>query len=449
MNIQTVDVYQVPIGEMLKNFLKVLLLFNFLNPSIAQSDLDEALREIIIKNDLKPLDAPARSPKDLTRLGAMLFSNKLLSGPKSMSCADCHHPGLGTTDGIAFSLGVEAQTNPDITPNITKRNSPPVFNLGYDDIPFMFWDGRVHYDKESKVFTTPEPALNGDNPKRADITKVMTSALAAQTIFPIANHLEMRGTSGNPIADAKGNLGAWQEVLKRLLKNNPRSDRYMAQFKKAYPGETNFNIGHVGEALGSFIKDSFTLVDTPYDRYLKGDSSALKPSEKRGLIVFAGRGKCIKCHNGRHLSNFEFKTVATPQLTPEGYPEPYDQGRFEVTGVKSDLFKFRTPALRNVALTSPYMHNGSLRTLEEVIDHYNDPSLSLENYDLTGADLSMYPAQNFVIDRDARRNKLRVNLISIGEVRRGIKLTEDEKKDLISFLKRGLLDYRFHRQWSF
>lgn len=417
--------------------MKFLAILFFLSaPCFAQAGLDQALDEIILKNDLRPLERPNPSPKALSRLGAMLFMDNELSGPRQISCHACHHPMFGTSDGIPFSKGVLG---------LTRRHSPHLLNLGYPEIEFMFWDGRVHYDPVMKTFTTPEPALNGANPKRPEITTVMTSALAAQTIFPIANHLEMRGESGNDVADAIGNIGAWEAVMKRLTQG-PKSKRYMAQFKAAYPNTKDFNIGHVGEALGSFIKDSFNLIDTPYDRYLKGNLSALTPSEKRGLIVFSTRGKCIKCHNGSHLSNFEFKTVATPQLTPDTYKAPFDEGRYEVTKNKSDLFKFKTPGLRNLAVTAPYMHNGSFKTLEEAVDHYNDPQASMENYDLSIADLSAYPNDTFVIDRDKKRNKLRVNLISIGEVRRGIDLTPSEREDLINFLRRGLLDYRFHRR---
>lgn len=412
-------------------FLVFILFQNLLAQGLPT--LDEELAEIIKKHELGPLEKPTRSPRELTRLGAMLFHERELSGTREISCAQCHHPRFGTSDGIPFSQGVLG---------LTKRHSPHVLNLGYPEISTMFWDGRVHYDQEEKVFTTPEPALNGKEPKRKDIVKVLKSSLSAQAIFPLLSELEMRGDQGNEIAEAPNNLEAWKRIMERLFK----LPRYQKQFKEAYPKESQFNIGHVGEALGSFMKDSFNVIDTPYDRYLRGDLSALTPSEKRGLVVFANRGKCIKCHNGVHLSNFEFKTVATPQLTPIAYKAPYDQGRYEVTGEKSDLFKFRTPALRNLVITAPYMHNGVFQTLEEVIEHYNNPSLSLNNYDQTMTDLSAYTGEEFVVDRDKLRNKLRVNLISIGEVRRGINLTQAEKEDLLRFLKRGLLDYRFHRQ---
>jgi cytochrome c peroxidase len=408
--------------------------------------LDRAIRE----NGLLPLKKiiPTASKREVSRLGSMLFHEVELSGNRNINCASCHHPRFGTGDSVPFSIGEggvglgpqRLQKNA----GVTRRHSPHLLNLGYPDITEMFWDGRVSRNPSNGQLLTPEPALNGANPEKSDIAKALTSALAAQAIFPLVNALEMRGESGNDIADTDGNLAAWSAIMKRLLEGNS-AQKYQTQFSKAYPKQKKFNIGHVGQALGVFIGNAFNIVDTPYDRYLLGDRSALKESEKRGLLVFTGRGKCIKCHNGAHLSNFEYKTVGVPQLTPIAFKEPFDEGRFEVTGQKRDLFKFKTPSLRNLMITAPYMHNGAFDSLEKVIDHYSDPAKSLSNFRLDSVDLSAYTS-SFVVDQDKLRNKLRINLISIGEVRRGLALTAKEKADLLVFLKNGLLDYRFQPQ---
>ena len=121
-----------------------------------------------------------------------------------------------------------------------------------------------------------------------------------------------------------------------------------------------------------------------------------------------------------------------------------DRGRYEVTGKTSDLYKFRTPPLRNIALTAPYFHNGAMTTLEEVVEHYDDIKKSLDNYTLASVNLGPYN-QTIVVDDNEMRNKFRFNLISIGEVRRGLKLTDEEKKNLLEFLRTGILDYRFQK----
>ncbi len=413
---------------------------------MALEDLDTRLAKIIKDNQLAPLERLPESPRSLVRLGGQLFSDTLLSGPKDIACMTCHHPMYGTGDGLAFPIGTGGSGSGPYRKQhrglLSKRNSQPLLNLGYPEIEHMFWDGRVHRNPITGELQTPEPALNGPQPLLKKVADVFTNSASVQAIFPIVNDAEMRGKN-NDIADAASDVESWERVMKRLIEGEGKN-KYVALFKAAYPDAVEYNIGHVGEAIGSFIKDQFHVADTPYDRYLKGNLNALTDAEKRGLIAFDERGKCMQCHNGPHLSNFLFKTVATPQFNSDTVAEPYDEGRFEVTGVKSDLFKFKTPALRNLALTAPYMHNGAFATIEEAVDHYNDPKQGLEDFTLAQVDLSNY-TDNFVIDRDPKRNKLRVNLISIGEVRRGIHLTDQERADLIEFLKTGLLDYRFQR----
>lgn len=430
--------------------LTIASLSLFLNHSLfAQTDLDQELAQIIKEEGLIPLEPIKRNMKtDVVRLGAFLFNETSLSGNRDMSCHTCHVPHFATTEPLPFSIGTGGRgmgsRRFQANGGVTRRHSPHLFNLGYQDIEFMFWDGRVYRSQETGELQTPEATLNGPSPIRPDITSQLETSLAVQTIFPIVNELEMMGQN-NDIADQKTNPKRWDAVMKRLL-TGEKKEVYFEQFKKAFPGtpEEDLNIGHVGKALGEFISNGFNLTDTPYDRYLKGDLNALTLEEKKGLVVFAKRGQCLNCHNGRHLSNFEFKTVGTPQVAWEKHPAPYDNGRFEVTGNKRDLFKFRTPTLRNVSITAPFMHTGVYQTLEEVIEHYDNPKLALESFDLSKMDLSFYQ-DNFVVDRDEKRNKLRINLISIGEVRRGLNLTQSEKEDLLQFLKTGLLDYRFQR----
>lgn len=455
MNKKTNTLLQGFFMRQMKNFIGLLI---FLFPMLAYSqasndvgsnnaDLDATLQKIIQVEALKPLDPSANTTREMLQLGANLYHEVELSGKRNIGCFQCHHPRFGTADGMPFSIGEGGQGmggfRKQNSGGLTKRHSPHLLNLGYDDIEFMFWDGRVHRDAKTGVLTTPEPALNGANPAAKEIAALLTSSLAAQVLFPMVNDLEMRGGPGNDVADAGSNLKSWEAIMKRLLEGSVK-DRYVPLFQNAFPGVTKFNIGHVGQALAAFIGQNFNLVDTPYDRYLRGDLTAMTDSEKRGLVVFATRGKCVKCHNGRHLSNFEFKTVATPQITPDTYAEPYDQGRFEVTGNKSDLFKFKTPPLRNISLTAPFMHNGAFKDLEAVIKHYNDPKASMSSYDLSMADYSNYN-QAVTLDQDALRNKLRINLISIGEVRRGINLTPSEESDLLQFLKTGLLEMRLQQ----
>lgn len=428
------------------------LLFSLflLAPSLIAQTVDTKLEEIILKSNLRPLEAVKPRSRDLTRLGAMLYHERALSGKGDINCVSCHHPRFGTSDAIPFSIGTGGRGmgthRRQGTGEVTKRHSTHLLNIGYDDIEFMFWDGRVHRDKTTGILSTPEPALNGKNPQRKDIASVMTMAASAQTIFPIVNGLEMMGEN-NPIADAfkaGGNLGAWQAVMDRLLTGSLGAN-YVDAFKKAFPGTSTFNIGHVGEALGAFMGRSFNVINTPYDSYLKGNTSALTPEEKRGFLLFSTKANCISCHNGPHLADGKFHSIGVPQFTEESYKAPYDLGRYEATGKKEDQFNFRTPTLRNLMATGLYMHNGAFSTLEEVVNHFNNPEKSLNDFTLATVDLSNYSSQ-FAVDTDPTRNQQRLDSIPIPTIRQGLNLSESEKKDLIQFLETGLLDYRFQPQ---
>lgn len=430
---------------------KIIILFtSFASLTTFSSDLDEKIKQLAIKHNLEALQPAKAAPMPVTRLGAMLFHENSLSGNKDINCTSCHHPMFGTTEPIPFSIGTGGvgmgNGRQQRDGGVTKRHSPHLINLAYEEIQHMFWDGRVFRDQQTGTLITPEPSLNGLNPQEKDIAQTFSNSLGVQTIFPIVNQLEMMGT-GNDISEAfkkGGNLAAWEAIIKRLTTGSLGA-RYLEQFKKAFPQAKKFHIGHVGEALGAFLGRSFNVLDTPYDRYLKGDSTAMTESEKRGLIVFAEKGSCTECHNGPHLSNWEFNSVGTPQFNAIAYKAPYDEGRFEATGDPSDRFKFRTPPLRHLAVTAPYMHNGAFATIEEVIEHYQDPKKSLETYQLTNVDLTNYSSQ-FVVDRDEKRNQERIDKIPFENVRNGISLTKEEAEDLKNFLMTGLLDYRFQRQ---
>ncbi len=419
------------------------------------ADIDLELSKIIKDNNLRPLESPLPSPKVLVKLGSRLFMEPLLSGNKNMTCMHCHHPRLGSSDGLPFSIG---EGGVGIGPNreqsgrrgkglVIRRHSPALINLGYiDEVTVMFQDGRVEYNPKTKAYRTPEAALNGENPKAAYITKNLSGALSAQALFPITSPEEMMGRAetaevDNEFIGMNSNLKVWKGVMNRLL-NGKKSELYTNLFKSSFPDQKEFNIGNVGTALSAFMKDTFSFVETPYDHYLKGNLNAMTLSQKKGLKVFAGRGKCINCHAGKHLSNFEFKTTGTPQIGIEDSNQIDDRGRFEVTGEKRDLYKFKTPPLRNTALNPPYMHTGVFQTLKQVIDHYDNVKDTLGNFEMT-SEIQKFYEDILIVDKDKLRNKFRFQLMSIGELRKGLKLTETEKENLLDFLQNALTDKRF------
>jgi cytochrome c peroxidase len=139
---------------------------------------------------------------------------------------------------------------------------------------------------------------------------------------------------------------------------------YGEQFRTVFGGKPTFK--NVAKALAAFERTLVTP-DSRFDAYARGDKDALSGSEKRGLILFIGKAACAQCHNGGTFTDQRFHRIGVPL----GGPGEKDLGRFAVTGNELDRGAFKTPTLRNVALTGPYMHNGTLKTLEDVVEFYD------------------------------------------------------------------------------
>ena len=420
----------------MKLLLSILLVLPTL--SFARSDIDTRLQGYISKFQLKPLAKPANKNMELARLGHTLFTSKLLSGNNNISCVECHLPANMTHDGLPFAIGegAEGLTTADTrrmqgSGKIVARNTPALFNL--DGINVMFWDGRVSFDPATMTFVTPVKELNGPKAKRIDIVKALSSALAAQAIFPMINHEEMLGQKGsNPIADAKTEIEQWDLIVKKLMSNT----EFATAFQKVFPGQ-KINIGHVGSALAEFQRLAFAYSDTPYDSYLKGEITALSEIQKIGMEVFFNKGKCGECHNGEHLSNFEFHSVGVPQIGP-GKVNGDDLGRYDIDPKPENLYAFRVPPLRNVALTAPYMHDGAFKTLPQIVEHYDIVEDSIRDYKLVN-NWKNYIDKLADVNHDL--DELRIQSIST-KMSHSLGF-EEEEKALSEFLATALTDKAF------
>lgn len=411
----------------------ILLLLIVTLPISASSDLDQKLSGYIEEFNLKPLTPPAAKNQKLFALGSKLFHEKALSGNNNISCLECHHPRTLTHDGIPLSLGEGAkgiQTGEHIrhqgTGKVLARNTPALFNL--HNVNVLFWDGRVEMNPETKEFITPVPLS-------AEVSSTLKSALGAQALFPLVDHDEMRGQKGsNQIADAASTEEAWELLVRRLMS----MPAYEKAFSEVFPGE-KINIGHVGLALAEFQSQKFFFADTPFDRYIKGKVSALTPKQKIGMDVFFGKGKCGDCHHSEHLSALDYDGVGAPQIGP-GKQNGDDYGRFQWDQDEGSRFAFRVPPLRNVGLTAPYFHNGSMPTLESVIEHYDDIKASLEGYKI------IQEFKNYLEplkDHDHSTNEARYNNLP-EDLPLVLNFTEEEEEALVDFLRYGLTDVRLH-----
>lgn len=274
-------------------------------------------------------------------LGKKLFFDPNLSADRTMSCATCHDPDKGWSNGEQFAIGVDG--------TVGKRNTPTLFNVAYNR--FQFWDGRA-------------------------------ATLEKQALGPILNPAEMA-------------IDSHETIVARVSEDT----EYQRMFAAAFVD--GVSAANVAKAIASFER-TILAGDTPYDRFQAGDKDALSEQAKRGMRLFfhGNRTRCLACHPAPLFSDSLFYNLGVGMDKPNP-----DVGFKAVSKFDSDMGKFKTPTLRNIAKTAPYMHDGSMKTLDEVMDFY-----------IKGGHRNPY------LDNDVV--KLRIN--------------EQEKQEIIAFMVEGL-----------
>lgn len=313
--------------------------------------------------------APAR-----VELGRLLFWDPILSGNQEVACGTCHHPQFGYAENLDISIGVDGAglgsrrqfVGSDPIPFV-QRNSQTILNTAFNGIDLdgsydpatapMFWDVRAE-------------------------------GLEAQALLPIITFEEMRG-------HAYAEDDALDTVIGRLADNA----EYRALFAEAFGGgSAAVNTDNLGRALAAFQR---TLVanDSPYDRYMRGESGAMSRAQILGMRQFVQVG-CINCHNGPMFSDYKLHVLGLP-----------DNHKLLASDRGTEqTYAFRTPSLRNLAYTAPYMHNGILRTLDDVLDFYDD-----------------------VGDREERNINLRRD--QLDPLLRNLDDVDDNEREIIDFLE--------------
>ncbi|EMY76680.1 di-heme enzyme, MXAN_0977 family [Leptospira weilii serovar Ranarum str. ICFT] len=360
-----------------------------------ESDLNELLLFLLISQNSYAWNLPPGFPtpvvpasNPMTRekvdLGRFLFYDKKLSGNQTQSCASCHKQSLAFTDGLTTGIGS--------TGNVHPRNAQGIINVAY-------------------------------NVRQTWINPTLKN-LEDQMLVPMFGE--------HPVELGLANRE--NEMLDRLKSDN----RYQTLFPRAFPFGDPFSVSNVVKAISCFER---TLISgrSPYDKYLyDGNVAALGNSAQRASILrgaqifFSEKGECFHCHGG---FNFTTTSVHVGAVTEEitfhnnglyniggtgDYPSD-NQGLYEFTGATSDKGKFRAPSIRNIELTAPYMHDGSIDTLENVVEHYN----------AGGRNVTVGPRAG-----DGRTNPNKNGFVfTIG-------LTAGEKTDLVNFLK-SLTDTEF------
>lgn len=345
---------------------------------------DEELREVLAAYEIKAIETPARPPAEQVELGRALFFDKILSGNRDISCSGCHVMGQRTGDGLALSIGTGGKGH---APNrqlqdakaFIPRHAPDIFNRGVDGWHTMLWDARIAGTKETgiRIPESPHPIEGLD------------SVLAAQVMSTVLNRGEMRGHMGDKDAQGQSNELAlnpdetpekvWDDLMDRLL----GIPEYKRMFERAYPGKETYDLSFVdaANAVAAFETAEFTMLDSPWDRYLAGDDHAMPDTAKEGALLFYGKAQCASCHSGALMTDQQVHNIAVPPIAVHTATfAPIDEGRGKITGAPSDKYAFRTPPLRNVALTAPYMHDGAYASLEAAVRHHLDPEAALRQY---------------------------------------------------------------------
>lgn len=403
-------------------------------------DLDAQVRTLMDYHGVEEPETIDPVDPAVFELGEKLFFDKALSGNKDVACATCHFTtyDAATSDGLSLGIGVGGVGSiPDRKLGPGKehepRNSIELFNRGIKGWETQFWDARVQLGPNGEFVT----------PAGEDLQEGLVGLLGAQAMFPVTSRIEMRGESDdpNPISQVPdGDFeGIWSAIMDRLLS----IPGYRALFKKAYPNKkiSELKFADAANAIGLWEREAYTFLDAPFDQYLKGDDGALTKEEKEGAKIFYGKGDCASCHSGTLTTDQEFHNIAAPQIGPgKGSTKPLDPGRFLVTGQEEHKFEFRTPPLRNIELTGPYMHSGAYHSLEKAIEHHLDPERALQKYD--GSQLrSDFQAELHNSSSVQTRLlssldwRLQVRAYIQREPWHSLKITDDDVDKLVAFLK--------------
>jgi cytochrome c peroxidase len=284
----------------------------------------------------EPADNPTTAEK--VELGRLLYFDPRFSGTGTVSCNSCHNLMLGGEDNRAFSMGVHGKTG--------GRSSPTVWNAAFASS--QFWDGRA-------------------------------SSLEEQAKGPVVNPVEM-------------GMSDLEQAMDRL-----RSiDGYQPYFERAFGADNAMTVDNAARAVAAFERTMITP-NSPYDRFVKGEKQALDTQQQRGMQAFADVG-CVSCHSGPafngpwtqgHVLTMQFPTFADNAYVKK-YAFMEDQGRFDVTGKEADRHFFKIPTLRNIALTAPYFHNGSVATLDEAVRVMGKTQLNKDLADTQVADIAAF-----------------------------------------------------------
>lgn len=468
---------QARVKELLGAACGLLLIVVFGAGSVAAQDLDAKLLTVLrsagftgtvgssIESRLgRPID-----PK-LADLGRFLFFDKIPSLHNDNACAGCHSPANGFGDTQSIAIGI--QNNDLVGANRhgprNQRRTPMVLNSAF--FPALMWNERFFaasgdpFDN-SAGFVFPPPEGTTRFPPHDPIIKTLAVAQGEMPPTEMTEVAGFTGTTGTmgplfdqfddglgspvPPPDASGsrNDPIREAVLQRLNGSSVYRQLFGEIFDTvAAGGRIDFSM--FGRAIAEF-EYTLILADAPIDRFARGDRDAMSVSEKKGALVFFGKGRCVTCHavsgkSNEMFSDFQMHVIGVPQIAPEfgvgrgnvifdGPQQNEDFGLEQITGNSADRYKFRSSPLRNVALQAAFLHNGAFTRLEDVIYHHLHVFESARNYDPIRAGIENdLTSQLGPIEPVLAR--LDPSLLNPPD------LTAEEFDNLVTFVRTGLLD---------
>jgi cytochrome c peroxidase len=410
--------------------------------------------------------------RNLAELGRLLWFDKAGGLHDDNTCGGCHSPANAFGDSQSIAIGV--QNNNLVGRHRqgprNQRRSPPAINAAF--YPKLMWNGRFSAPSgdpfdNSRGYLFPAPEGSVAFPA---VDPVVTHLLIAQAHIPPTELVEVAGFTGTagtiapefdqfddglgsvvPAPDASGfrNEPIRQAVLQRLNSSAAYRELFAASFPEVAAGAP-IDFTMFGRAIAEF-EFTLTFADAPIDRFARGDRHALTEAQKRGALIFFGRGRCASCHavsrgSNEMYSDFEAHVVGVPQIAPgfgvglgnvvfDGPGRDEDFGLEQLTGDPADRYKFRTSPLRNVALQRAFFHNGAFVRLEDAIRHHLDVFESARNYSPIAAG----------VDRDlwGRLGPIEPVLQRIDPLlATPVRLLKGEFEALVAFVRFGLLDAR-------
>ena len=374
--------------------------------------IDNILRDASVRNGFVAADQINPEVDDaLVQIGKTFFNSKNVSLNGDISCQSCHIDKFGSADGIPNGIGVggigEGIERVQKGGAVLPRNTLPLWGRGSKDFNVLFWDGKIEKVQEyilsqfGKDFPSMDPIVIA-----AHLPPVEIREMLVEDKF-ITDQKQERLTSAESV---------FQKITSKVIETEPQASKALAAYYSMNVNDLTYL--QISEAIAEFIRAKFAVQNTRFHSFVF-ENGQLTDNEKKGAMLFYGKGKCSSCHSGPLLSDMRFHAVPFPQL---GYGKNgfgIDYGRYNSTHNPNDLYKFRTPPLMDVENTFPYSHSGAVDSLKEAIIYHFDPLRFVK------------PDEMSVLDRHEYFKRLGA---SSSSMLTSVNLNDEEVEQILEFL---------------